>query len=350
MKLTKKIIALLLALTLTFAAFGAITAFATEEEDDLDTYTYDDVVALANSLGISEEEAAAYIFGDTASGSDASATDASATDVSVTDVYKNVEFETKTIEHYGISFLAPVAAELYSLESSDYEVYSGAGYSKLDLLSNYNLIGLSQYEDQTTGSVVYCEVTCQEDSPYAKVLGEYNDLTQEQIDDIVKTKEAQGKDNSYEYDSVYVVRNGGQNYLVARIDQNGGTAGSCITQAEISTVKNGDYYNILCYFQHSGSVSDLEKVEEAIKSVKVGGQCKPMDTVKVLSIVALVLAALLLIAVAFIIFFLARFSAYSKASGSKFNILGFDMPKAVENKSGDKKFKAHEGVKDSTKK
>ena len=347
MKLTKKIIALLLTLMLTFAAFGALTVFATEE-DDLDTYTQEDVVALANSLGISEEEAAAYIFGNETD--DASATDTSKTDISMTDVYKDITFEPKTIEHYGISFLAPATAQVYSLESSDYEVYSGAGYTKLDLLSNYNLIGLCQFEDDAKGSVVYYEISCQEDSPYAAVLGEYNDLTQEQIDDIVKTKEAQGKDNSYEYDSVYVVRNGGQNYLVARIDQDNAGEGYCITQAEISTVINGDYYNILCYFQHSGSVSDLDKVDEAIKSVQVGGQCKPVNTVKVLSIIALVLAALLLIAIAFIIFFIVRFSAYSKASGSKFNIIGFDMPKAVEDKSGDKKFKAHEGIKDSTKK
>lgn len=311
MKISKKIIALLLVMMLALSALCAMSVFAEE-------------------IDVSDEELAALLGGEY-DGEDVefeteSSTDVSATDFSATDLISALGLHTETIEHYGFSILVPDGGELYSLESDDLAVYNAINYSKMDLLSNYNLIALCQDENEQEGYVFYYELSYHPDSPYAKVTGDYADLSQDKLNDIIATKEAQGKANGYEYDSVYAVRSGGQQYVIARIDQNNAD-GHAVTQAEISTAINGDYYDLMLYIQHGGSVKDLDTVSSIIKSAKIDGETKTADCAKTFAIIAFILGILLLIVVALLVFFIIRFSAYSKASNSRFNIIGFDMPK-----------------------
>lgn len=343
MKFQSKIIALLMVLVLSVSVFGAFGVSATEEEDY--SYTVADVEAIAELYGMTYEEALTALgiteddLVDSAAASDSDAV------VTYTDMLSAVEFTTKTTDAHGITYKVPVESTIYSPDSSDLEIYNYTGTTKKELLNSYSLVEMSEYTAADSQAVVYYQISAEEDTAYGKYIGSFNDLSKTEKDELVQIKVEEG----YDAENTYMVRNGGQVYLVARMDNDyAADSGLCTTEAEITTVINGTYYSAYIYVQHGGTASDAAIVDDLIKSFTIKGELSDAQATNVIAIVALCIVGVLLIVIAFLVFFIIRFSAFSKASGSKFNIIGFSMPKkASETASSKHNFHAKSGVEES---
>ena len=96
------------------------------------------------------------------------------------------------------------------------------------------------------------------------------------------------------------------------------------------TVVDGVKYQFEAVSYEEITAEEATYIEEMIVgSIKIdkqsysGGFANGLSTLDILAIIAI---ALLLIIVGFLTFFIIRFNAFSKAAGSSFNIIGFNMP------------------------
>ncbi len=342
MKFHSKFLALLMALLMAVSAFGAFAVSATEEEY---AYTVEDVEYVASLLGMSYEETLNYL-GITEDDL-VESTDTSASDVAVTytDMLSGLDFETRTTALYNITYKLPKSADVYSPASDELELYSYVGVSKEDLMNSYNVVEMAEYSDTLTQAVVYYQISAQENTPYGEYIDNYNKLTSDEQDALVKLKVEEG----YSESNTYFVRKNGQVYLVARMDNDlMADSGLCTTEADVTTIIDGTVYNAYIYVQHGGTAADAEIVDSLIDTFRVKGTASESSVNKTLAIIALCLCGVLLIVLGFLVFFIIRFSMFSKASGSKFNIIGFDMPKMISSGAVSKhSFRANTGVKDS---
>ncbi len=343
MKFHSKILALLMALLLAVSAFGAFSAFASEDEY---SYTVEDVEYLASLLGMSYDETLSYL-GISEDDLVVSTGDASASDVPVTytDMLSGLEFETRTTAAYNISYKLPKGADIYNVDSDELDIYGYLEVSKEDLMNSYNVIELAEYSDTLSQAVVYYQISAQEGTPYGKHIGNYNKLSSDEQNALIQLKVEEG----YSESNTYFVRKSGQLYLVARSDNDYmADNGLCTTEVDITTVIDGTVYNAYVYIQHGGTASDAKIVDSIVDSFRVKGALSADSVNQTLAIVALCISGVLLIVVGFLVFFIIRFSMFSKASGSKFNIIGFDMPmKAASKASSKHQFHAHEDISDS---
>lgn len=343
MKFHSKLLALLMALLLAVSTLGSFTVFATEDEY---AYTVEDVEYLASLLGISYDETLDYL-GITEDDLVVSAGDASASDVAVTytDMLSGIDFETLTTAAYNISYKVPKSANVYNVDSDELDIYGYLEVSKEDLMNSYNVIEIAEYSDSLSQAVVYYQISVQESTPYGKHIGNYNKLTSDEQDALIQLKVEEG----YSESNTYFTRKSGQLYLVARSDNDYmADNGLCTTEADVTTIIDGTVYNAYIYIQHGGTASDAKIVDNIVDTFRVKGAASADSVNKTLAIVALCICGVLLIVVGFLVFFIIRFSMFSSASGSKFNIIGFNMPAKVTSGAVSKhQFHAKENISDS---
>ncbi len=344
MSFRSKLLAILIALTLVFSVSGAFAVSATEEDIQ---YTYEDIETIAQLYGISFEDALTQLGiteDDLVESSSVSNTDAA--NYSYTDMISSLKFNTHTTAYHSVTYKLPQGGEIYSLDDDELKLFSYAGASKQDLLNNYNIVEVAEYTDPLNKAVVYYQITAAEDTPYGKFIKNYSDLSVEQQNSLVSLKVENGSDEK----NTYTTSKNGNIYLVSRNDTDQiSEAGFCSTEAEITTVINSTVYTAYIYVQHGGTATDAAVVDDLIRSFSVKGAASREVSTQTVAIVALCLAGLLFIITAFLVFFIIRFSVFSKASGSKFNIIGFNMPrKAVEPVAASKNtFRASTGIKES---
>ncbi len=323
MKLHSKLLAILIALLLSVSAFGAFTVSAAEEEYQ---YTQEDIEMYASLLGMSYEETLDYLgitAEDLVESSTVSSSDA-AVSHSYSDMLSSVEFTKRTTDAYGITYKLPKEAVIYGIDSDEVEMYNYLGASKVDVMNSYNVVEIAEYTDTLTNAVVYYQISAQENTPYGKAIENYGNLSVAAQNSLIDLKLTEGYDES----NTYTVRRNGNLYLIARTDTDYmSTDGICTTEVDITTVINGIYYNTYLYIQHGGTEADADMVNSLISSFSIKGIMTTAQSNQIIAIVALCLCGILLIVIGFLVFFIIRFSLFSKASGSKFNIIGFDIPK-----------------------
>ncbi len=326
MKFCSRLLALLLAMLLAVSAFSALTVSATEEDEY--QYTKEEVEMYASLLGMSYEDTLDYLGlseADLAEGSILSSSDAPAV-YSYTDMLAGLDFVTRTTSSYGISYKLPKESAIYSPETDELVIVNALETTKKDLMNNYFVVDMAEYTDPLTQAVVYYQISAEENTPYGNHIGNFNDLSVDEQNSLIELKVSDGYDKS----NTYTVRRDGQLYLIARTDADYmSESGLCTTEVDITTVINGVYYNAYLYVQHGGTEADKNIVDDLINSFRVKGIVTQADANKTIAIIALCLAGVLLIVVGFLVFFIIRFSIFSKASGSKFNIIGFNMPEKI---------------------
>ncbi len=343
MKFRSKITAVLLALVLLISAFGAFSVSATEEEEY--QYTKEEIQEAADYYGMSYKELLAAMGlteEDLVDGSAFSSTDAV---YSYTDMLADVEFKTFKSDSHNISYKFPKDGTVYLPSDDIAAVAAHTGISLKDIMNNYNLVVIAEYTNELNGANVLYQIIAEEDTPYGKHIGNYKNLTDSERDALVQSKIDEGFDEN----NTYMIKKKGNVYLVARSDSDEvAESGFCITETEISTVINGTIYTAYIYIQHGGTTADAKVVEDILDSLIIKGSASTVTVSKTLSIVALCIAGVLFIVVLFLIFFIVRFSIYSKASGSRFNIIGFSMPKKNTERAVSKRnFRAESNIKDS---
>ena len=344
MKFRSKFLAMLMALILVFSVLGSVAVSATETEDQ---YTKDDIQMIADLYGMSFDEVLTQLGlteDDLVESSTVSGTDPVA--YSYTDLISSLKLNKQTTSAHGISYKLPEGGEIYSLDDGEAELYKYTGTTKQELMNTHNIIEIAEYADELTKAVVYYQFTALKDTAYGRYVGNMNKLSTEDQQALVDIKVEGGTDAN----NTYTTKKNGQVYLVARIDSDQmADSGICTTEADITTIINGTIYTAYIYIQHGGTATDAAVVDEIINSFTVKGEMSKAASTRVLAITAVSIIIFLFIIIAFLVFFIVRFSIFSKASGSRFNIIGFSMPKKVSVPAAASKhtFRANTGVKDS---
>lgn len=296
-----RLISLFTALSLLFVLFGSVCAFAAETEEI-------DAAQLEELLGdytISDSDFAALL-----SGSDVP---------SGTDHISDFETYVFKAKQHRLSMTVPKFENGFNINSTNADI-SEQGYSLEDVLS---------YNDQYSGSIVsYLFSDYSENGQvmvsilylsnnYTQIIGDYSKLSDEQLEDIRTAKLSFNN----EYPELRKIN--GNTYLF-----------SCGDDEEygfysysLETIVNGGRYQVYIDLTDPTQV-DLAAATEMIRSLKIGGLKSTLYGAadKTLVTVMLIALCVLFAVVCLLTFFIIRFSRYASAAGSKFNIIGFNMP------------------------
>lgn len=167
-----------------------------------------------------------------------------------------------------------------------------------------------------------------ETNNYAKMIGSYSNLTPADLETMMDSFSAQygimGNTESQGVESAII---NGNTYI--HFFDASGTGTEANVRHEYHTVVGGVSYTIYLIFSGELSAEDNALIEDCINSIKFSGSSILSPTpssVKWLTVAVVILAGLSLL----MGFFLVRFSLFSKAAGSSFNIIGFDIPKTSD--------------------
>jgi len=161
-------------------------------------------------------------------------------------------------------------------------------------------------------------------SAYARLVGSYNSLTPDDISAMCDNIAAQsGIFANNESKGVESALINGNTFI--HLYQAGDMGDGYGAYHEYRTIVGGVGYSV--YLQFTGELSDDDQaiIDECIGSIRFSGSSILSPTP---GIIKWLTAAVVLLAVLTLLmgFFLVRFSLFSKAAGSSFNIIGFDIP------------------------
>ena len=270
---------------------------------------------------------AAFAAGDIAADTVVSGTDASSSDVTPTDAAHLYDYPLSdfAVDYHNLTFSAPKLDGAFSASYTNKEIQSEFG--------QYNLSEILDYNDYYSGnySYLYYASTANQDvlmyiiynsTNYSQFVGDYSALSDEQLEDACAIS-LFGND---EYPTVRKL--GGNVFLCQQYDDE-----EYGTSIMAQTVVKGGMYTV-CIEMADPTAVDLARAEMILGSVKVGGVklshigAASRTTV----IILLVIIILLLIAVALLAFFIIRFHCFARAAGSRFAIIGFNMPPKANHK------------------
>jgi len=308
--------AVLLAAAL-IASFCAMTAFAEAAPED--TMSDAELEAL---LAMLEEQGTAV------SGTDVSGADVSASDVIgiAAKPFGEYDLTEHSFREYGLSFLAP-DFKLHGTVYSDAQQLSALldDSARINALFDISYSGFTNYvyygttdDGSSMMAVTYTE------SNWSRFLGNFADLSPEDQLRIENGSDLIGVGDGST--AAFRVINGTPMLCQEHYD-----TAYMAKYYIIQAVVDGGLYEI--YIQLTNpSDADMNTADQIINSLKIKGfnpqRYGVASTATTGWLIALV--ALLFIAVAFLAFFVIRFSMFAKASGSSFNIIGFDLPSAED--------------------
>jgi len=308
MKKIVKTIAVLLAAAL-IAAMGAMSAFA--EASSADTMTDEE---LAELLAMLEEQ------GMVASGTDVSGSDALG--VLSSEMLGIIELVENSFKEFGLKVLTPdytTSGDIYS-DASQLSALMG-GAANADALFEISYSGFSNYiyygaaaDGSSMVAVTYTE------SNWSRFIGNFSDLSAEEQTRIEAGSDLIGVGDGSTA-SFRVIN--GTPMLCQEYYDTEYMAKYYLVQA----VVDGGMYEL--YIQiASPSDADMVAADRIINSLKISGVNPQRYGVASTCTTTwlIVLVVLLFAVVALMAFFLVRFSMFAKASGSSFNIIGFDLP------------------------
>lgn len=255
------------------------------------------------SVYADSDDAAADTTDSTVSAED-TATPVSGCDLKAEDLIK-VE-----VKQYGFSMLVP-NGNVTSLDSPT-ENFTAVGYSRPYFIEQGCVMQV--YTDNDN----YCAVSVfvEDLSSLYNYYGDYNSLSPEQQDELVKDAIEEGNQTAE------FVKINGRTYLQSYVSDSSEDSADVYAQYQFTTVIDGIKYMI--YIQTANAVeADKAVINEMIKSIKLNGMGVQFSVVDITMIVVVVL---LVLAVALAYFFLYRVSEFTKAGIEKFAIIGFDMP------------------------
>ena len=318
MKMFKRIAALLMAAVMVLSV-GAMSVFAEASSDELTAEDLEKIAEYYAAMGM-EMPSNTDISGGTSSGSDVSGSDAIGT-VTARQLRDYELVETK-FDEFGLSLLVPQLEKLGTIYSDtdqlSYALGSEVGATALfDIsyggFSNYILYGLSD-DSSVMMAVTYTE------SNWSHFIGSFGKLDAEAQERIASGSDLMGLGDGTT--ASFRVINGVpclyQEYYDIQY-----TSMVYVVQA----IVDGGVYEVYLQIANPGD-ADFDAADEIIASMKFSGvNPQRYGTASTCTTtVLIVLVAVLFAIVALLAFFVIRFSLFAKASGSDFNIIGFNLP------------------------
>lgn len=288
-----RVVSLVMILAVIFSVFGAASAFATAD------------AVVSDTSAVSNSDIAGPI-------------------VSATDHIATYETYKLKIKPHRLSMTVPKLESSFSANSTKAALEKAlpdSGYTPESIInftdSYYSGDAISYlYSGSSANSSIMINILYSSNN-YTQYLGDYKSLDDEKLEDIRTTT------LSFNGDYPELRKINGNLYLYAEgFDESYG-----YYSYSLETVINGGRYRI--YFDISDpSPADSAIAAEMIRSLKIGGIRPTLTGAASNALVTALLAAviILFLAVCLLTFFIVRFSLYSSAAGSKFNIIGFNMP------------------------
>lgn len=250
--------------------------------------------------------------------------------VSPTDHIALYPLEKISVDEHRLSMLAPKMAVSLTSGASNSEISSSLGETwgietRQDLLSTFDYSSGTSYSYLYSGisenRSIYIYVIYQENA-YTRHIGSYRGKSADELEDIcANTDLLFGGDYSVLrsiHGNTYVFQEG--------VDESYG-----YYSYAMETIINGGRYNIYIDLTDA-TESDKTVAADIIDSLRIGGKRASLSgaaeksAVIILSVCVAVLAALVLL----LGFFIVRFGMFSKAAGSSFNIIGFNLPPSAK--------------------
>ena len=276
-------------------AMAAMPAFASE----------------TSASGSADAAEDAVLFSDSAvSGGDVSPADAS--------VFAGVPLRSYVFDDYGVSLSLPDDGSYVTINSNESDIMGTVGVGTESLLESGYLVYPATY-DKVMFSLTFTE------SNYSLSIGDFKKLPAEKKQDMINATNANNL-SAGDFSDVRFITVNGHDYFVNNnfYDYYG------VYQYTYDTIVDGVKYQFQAVSYSKLSDADFRYIEDNIvNSIKInkvsfsGGVASGLST---LEKIALAAVALLLVVVGFLTFFIIRFNAFSKAAGSSFNIIGFNMP------------------------
>lgn len=269
----KKLLALLLLVAI--CATFTFSAFATDDSD------LTSEVTTGEETTMSDEEMQAML--DSLYG-DGSTTTNDSQVVPAQTASLSGSTKLANIKGHNTSFLRPeemTLVTMYSPESELTEVFGSTVTGST--FASYGYVFFAYNEDY---SIVF-QMVRNEDS-YSKSVGNYSSLSAAQKEDIVNSKLAAEGTSSAEF-----VKYAGMNCIktVAQSENN--------VQVTYQSVKDGQFYDIICYYNSAADSTTLGTVEKMINSLKTG---KVLDINTVVNYA--LIAVVILLMVAFVLLYI----------------------------------------------
>lgn len=287
MKMHSKLIASVLSVIMTFA-LCASTAFATSAAD------VDITAAPVSSADVSSSDASSSFF-------------------------SGFETESHDFKDFGVKLTLPVFELFVTPDTPDDVANAYLGITASGMIDSGYIFydcdpNMSEY-------AFYCSYSITDSS---KMLRSYNKLSDEQIQSMLNSANTSAQSYSLgDVSAVEFVKINGVNYIHSGFGD--GTSTSDIYE----TVYNGIKYTFFMRLPALTSDEDLAAKEGFINSIKLysGKLGYAYQGVSGLDTAAYIIIAVLALICLLLAFFIIRFSAFQKAAGSSFNVLGFDFPK-----------------------
>ncbi|MBE6758805.1 MAG: hypothetical protein E7554_01780 [Ruminococcaceae bacterium] len=305
----------------------AMSAFAEASSDEWTEADTEELMDYLEQTG-NDELLQSYI--DMLSGTDVSGADVSGSDAAAPVDNRKLRDHTlteKTFEEFGFSVKVPDFAS-YADIYSDVDTMSrvlgttanpdalfNAGYSAD--FSNYIIYAMSgSSNDMMAFDMMAVNYT---ESDWSRYIGNYSDLSAEEQEKLAASTDLIGMGTKASFREI-----NGTPVLVQEYFDQMYNSMAYVVQA----IVDGGMYEMFIQVADPGD-DDLAVAEEIIESVKFSGVNPQRYGVASTCTTTwlFVLVAVLFVIVALLAFFLIRFSAFAKASGSEFNIIGFNFPK-----------------------
>ncbi len=296
-----RVISLFLSLVMIFTLTGSLAVFAQAADDvDLDTLS-----AGLDGYNISDSDFAALLSG---------------TDVpSATDHISDYTTSVFNAKQHRLSMLVPELEGGFNINSTHADM-KRFGYSLEEFLNYYdsytgNTVSYLYSGSSENGSVMVSVMYSANN--FTKLIGDYSKLSGEQLEDFRTAKLA----FNGEYPELRVI-NGNTFFYSSGDDTEYG-----YYSYSLETIVKGGRYQIYIDLTNP-SPADQAVAIEMVRSVKIGGLRASLTGAADSTLVTVMLVALCILfaLVGLLTFFIIRFSKFSIAAGSKFNIIGFNMP------------------------
>lgn len=320
MKKFMRIVAALMAAVMVMA-FGAASVFA---EGELTAEDLEKIQEYYAAMGM-EMPSNTDISGGAVSGADVSGSDVSGSDAIgaiTTKLLRDYELVEKDFGEFGLSMLVPSLEKLGTIYSDTAELTNALG-SQVNInalfdisyngFTNYVLYGVSA-DQGVMMAVTYTE------NNWSHYIGNFADLDADAQERIASGTDLMGFGDGST--ASFRVINGTpclyQEYYDAQY-----TSMVYVVQA----IVDGGIYEVYLQFANPGD-PDFDVADQIVNSLKFEGVNPQRYGVAntTTTTVLIVLLAVLFAIVALLAFFIIRFSLFAKASGSDFNIIGFNLP------------------------
>ena len=302
-------------------AMSAFAEASSEEWTDEDTA---ELMAYLEQTG-NDELLPSYI--DELSGSDVSGADVSGSDAAAPADNRKLREHTLTemnFKEFGLKVKVPdfaMYADVYSDTATMSEVLGTTATP--DSLFNISYSGFSNYIVYAmSGSSNDMMAITYTESGWSRYIGSYANLSAEEQEKLAASTDLLGMGTF----ASFRVINGVPVMVQEYFDQTYSTM-----VYVLQTIVNGGTYEMYIQVTEPGD-EDFDVAEEILNSFKVSGvntqRYGVAGTCTTNWLIALV--AVLFVIVALLVFFLIRFSAFAKAAGSEFNVIGFNFPAKEE--------------------